>query len=250
MTRQHIETAAGLLLAAGLVLVFCLLGNWQLQRMAHKQQLLDSQAHAITQAQLPLARALAQGSAVVAVADCGQWQPLQLLLDNQQRGGRAGHITYQLLRTDAGQPVLVELGWRGWDGQRSPPAIELLHGHHCLQGQLLPAPAIGLRMAQAPAPLPTAGGWLLTALDTAQVAALAGLEQAQLPDAILRPDPMLPLGYARDMALLPNTLPPQKHLGYAVQWFALAGAVVLLALLLTLRGWRGRQGRGGRGRMP
>ena len=43
-----------------------------------------------------------------------------------------------------------------------------------------------------------------------------------------------PLGFARDLDVLPNTLPPERHLGYAVQWFALALAVLVTALVLTL----------------
>ena len=34
---------------------------------------------------------------------------------------------------------------------------------------------------------------------------------------------------------LPNTLPPERHLGYAVQWFALALAVLVTALVLSFR---------------
>jgi cytochrome oxidase assembly protein ShyY1 len=43
------------------------------------------------------------------------------------------------------------------------------------------------------------------------------------------------MGYTRDLELLPNTLPPEKHRGYSVQWFALALAVLVTALVLTLR---------------
>src|SRR3546814_3794695 len=46
---------------------------------------------------------------------------------------------------------------------------------------------------------------------------------------------LAPLGYARDLDVLPNTLPPERHLGYAVQWFALALAVLAIAALLTFR---------------
>ena len=52
---------------------------------------------------------------------------------------------------------------------------------------------------------------------------------------VLRLDPDLPLGYTRDLALLANTLPPDKHRGYALQWFALALAVLVTALVLSLR---------------
>ena len=56
-----------------------------------------------------------------------------------------------------------------------------------------------------------------------------------LAPRVLRLDPALPLGYARDLDLLPNTLPPEQHRGYAVQWFALALAVLVTALILTFR---------------
>ena len=37
------------------------------------------------------------------------------------------------------------------------------------------------------------------------------------------------------MDLLPNTLPPQRHLSYAVQWFGLALTVLVVALVLERR---------------
>ena len=39
----------------------------------------------------------------------------------------------------------------------------------------------------------------------------------------------------RDLDILANTLTPDRHLGYAVQWFGLAIAVLVVALVLTLR---------------
>jgi cytochrome oxidase assembly protein ShyY1 len=45
----------------------------------------------------------------------------------------------------------------------------------------------------------------------------------------------LPLGYARDLELLPNTLPPERHRGYALQWFGLAFATFAAALFVTFR---------------
>ncbi|HJS34801.1 MAG TPA: SURF1 family cytochrome oxidase biogenesis protein, partial [Pseudoxanthomonas sp.] len=65
------------------------------------------------------------------------------------------------------------------------------------------------------------------------------LKLPALAPRLLKLDPDLPLGYARDLDVLPNTLPPERHIGYAVQWFGLAGAVLVTALLLT---WRSRRG--------
>jgi cytochrome oxidase assembly protein ShyY1 len=60
-----------------------------------------------------------------------------------------------------------------------------------------------------------------------------------LAPRVLKLDPAQRLdggpAYARDLDILPNTLPPQRHLGYAVQWFGLAIAVLATALVLTFR---------------
>ena len=68
----------------------------------------------------------------------------------------------------------------------------------------------------------------------------AALDMPTLAPRVLKLDPALPLGYTRDLDILPNTLPPERHLGYAVQWFGLALAVFITALLLTLRTRRQR----------
>ena len=54
--------------------------------------------------------------------------------------------------------------------------------------------------------------WLLTRVD---IAALAAGLRLPLAPRVLRLDPALPLGYARDLDVLPNTLPPERHRGYA-----------------------------------
>jgi len=104
-----------------------------------------------------------------------------------------------------------------------------------LEGLLAPPPSSGL--ANAP-PLMQANGTVLTvnlraALRTPELTRI--LHQPRLSELVLRLDPELPLGYARDLDILPNTMPPERHLGYAVQWFALALAVLVTALILTFR---------------
>ena len=39
----------------------------------------------------------------------------------------------------------------------------------------------------------------------------------------------------RDLDVLANTLTPDRHLGYAVQWFGLAATVLVVAVVLTAR---------------
>jgi cytochrome oxidase assembly protein ShyY1 len=76
------------------------------------------------------------------------------------------------------------------------------------------------------------------AIDTNLLA--RALHLPALAPRVLKLDPAqrLPAGapaYARNLDILPNTLPPQRHLGYAVQWFGLAATVLVTALVLTFR---------------
>src|SRR3546814_13296988 len=88
-------------------------------------------------------------------------------------------------------------------------------------GLRAPPPSHGI-LAAVVAEQP-AGQLLATGLDAP--ALREQLQQPALAPRVLRLDPAAPLGYARDLDVLPNTLPPERHLGSALPWFALALAV-------------------------
>lgn len=215
--------------------LFASLGRWQLDRMHQKQALLADAQRVLAQRQaLPLASAAdaarsqrfdwAAGEGVFADAPA-------ILLDNQQRDGRSGVRAYRLFRPAGGAPLLVELGWLPLPADRRMPSVPAIAGAMRLQGLLLPPPSAGL--ASAP-PQAQADGTLL-AVSLHPDALRAALHATAIAPRILRPDPAQKIGYARDLDILPNTLPPERHLGYAVQWFALALAVLVTALVLTFR---------------
>jgi surfeit locus 1 family protein len=227
------------------VIVACLcagLGSWQLQRMHAKQAQLDAAAQVLAQ-RLPQPLALAAEPARARAYDwsagTGRFADAPaVLLDNQNLDSRPGVRAYRLfLPAGDAMPLLVELGWLPLPGDRRLPEVPA-PGLGSVSGLLLPPPAAGL----APATVqPQADGQLLlAALDPAQLAPALGLPA--LAPRVLRLDPQLPVGYARDLELLPNTLPPQRHLGYAVQWFALAAAVLVIALVMTMHARRRRRG--------
>ncbi|MCA1715235.1 MAG: SURF1 family protein, partial [Gammaproteobacteria bacterium] len=154
-----------------------------------------------------------------------------VLLDNQQRGGRAGVRVYRVFAPTQGAAMLVELGWLPLPGARRMPDVPRPQGPMRIEGLLAPRPSHGIASAIA---VPQANGALLTiGLEAANLN--QALRQHQLAPRVLKLDPALPLGYARDLDVLPNTLPPARHLGYAVQWFALALAVLVTAVVLSLR---------------
>lgn len=224
-----------LLLATG----FASLGVWQSRRAVEKQAMLDEAADVLAQrTPRPLAAAAdpARARVVEWAAGEGRFDARgPLWLDNQQREGRVGVRAYRIFVPDEGESMLVDLGWLPLPGDRSLPAIEKPEGVVAVRGLLVPPPSAGLAMG--PAMAAQADGWLMARVDLADVARETGL-QVPLAPRVLRLDPDLPIGYARDLALLSNTLPPDKHRGYAVQWFGLAITVLVIALVLTFRGPR------------
>jgi cytochrome oxidase assembly protein ShyY1 len=176
------------------------------------------------------------------VEDHGHFLPGTVLLDNQTREGRAGIKVYQPFRSDGGAVVLVDLGWLPMPPDRVIPPITPHSGPTALSGLLAPPPATGLALGPALSPAPQPGVWLASRMPPEEMARALSLPPGSLQVRVLRLDPALPGGYARDLELLPNTLPPSRHLGYAVQWFGLALTVLVVALVLEFRRHRRRRG--------
>ena len=231
MMRQHTRVI-GWLLAVLAMAGFSALGLWQLQRMHAKQAMLDAQGPAVAQA-LPLAQALAAPGALHGVVDHGRFLPGVVLLDNQTRHGRAGVKIYRPFRSDDGSVLLVDLGWRALPPDRTLPDLPAPPSPVAVRGLLAPPPSAGLALGPAFSATGEAGRWLASRLPAEGLARALGLQA--LPDRVLRLDPALPFGDERDLDLLPNTLPPQRHLGYAVQWFGLALTVLVVAVVLERR---------------
>lgn len=231
--------------ALALIAACVALGGWQLQRMQAKQRLLDLAASLPVRPQ-PLARALTRPAPLAWVAGRGHWLPPRVLLDNQSHGGRAGLRLYQLLELDDGAArVLVDLGWLPWPGERRLPPMARLAGPVQVRGLLTAPPAAGLALGPALLPAGPPATWLATRIEPAAIA--QALRLRDISPQVLRLDPALPIGHQRDLLLLSGTLPPLRHLGYAVQWFALALTVLVAALTLEWRRRSPPSGRAGRG---
>lgn len=226
----------GWVLAVLAIASFTSLGVWQSRRAIEKQAMLDAAAQVLTARDpVPLAAAAdpARRGDYHWSSGAGQFDARgPLWLDNQQRGGRAGVRAYRLFAPDRGAPMLIDLGWLPLPGNRALPAIQRPPGRVVVRGLLAPPPATGLALGSGL--VRQDDGWLLTRIDTAAISTALGLSMPLAP-RVLRLDPALPLGYDRDLQLLANTLPPDKHRGYALQWFALALTVLATALILTFR---------------
>lgn len=231
-----------LLVAAG----FAQLGRWQLGRMHEKQAMLAAASAALDHAHpqpLLLASDPARAQGYDWAAGRGTLLTATVWLDGQQREGRVGVRQYCLLLPDDGaQALLVDAGWWPLAGSRELPQAGCPAGiGQGVRGLLAPPPTPGLAHGDALAKQ-DGDRWLASRMELAALAQALELRVAIAP-RVLRLDPQREPGDAgvmaapgeRDLDILPNTMLPERHLGYAVQWFGLALTVLVVAATLTFR---------------
>lgn len=236
MTRTRL--LLGLAALAAFVL-FASLGRWQLDRAAFKEQRQRAIAAAMDAPPRPLAEVLAGDPAQLPVqvrADAGRYLDPPVLLDNQVRERQNGIAVYRAFQSAAGPAVLVELGWLAWLPGRQLPPLPAPPADALPRGLLVPWPGQALALAPLP-PRPQDGPWLLPRLERAVLAEQLGLS---LYDGVLRLDPDADHGFARTVATAAEPMPPERHRGYAVQWFALAA---LVAIVFGVLSWKHRRRR-------
>jgi surfeit locus 1 family protein len=226
------------LLAAVIAFVlFAALGTWQVQRAAEKQELLAAIERGGRDApiELPYAdTALAEAEFRRVRAQGRFLTQRQFLLDNRLFDGRVGYDVITPLVLADGRTVLVDRGWLPAGPRREPRgevAMEMA-APLTVTGRLWrPDPAIAL----GPAIAPSDGDWPRTVTRIDYEALGQALGRSLVP-AVIRAERGSP------WVLTPRPLEPQfgpqRHYGYAVQWFTLALTVLVVTGVLQ---WRRRR---------
>jgi surfeit locus 1 family protein len=156
----------------------------------------------------------------------------QILLDNQLREGRPGYHVLTPLRLADGGAILVNRGWTPLgESRQTLPDIAVTVEAITVNGWLAQPVNPGLRLGEA------AGAdqhWpqVMPYIDYAQLAALLGYP---LRPALILLEPNQPQGYLRDWRPRFGGFGPERHQGYAVQWFALAATLIILYLVAHVR---------------
>ncbi|WP_161864140.1 SURF1 family protein [Pseudomonas yangonensis] len=212
------------------------LGFWQLQRGDEKRQLLASfearrQAEPVSLEQLEPVR----DPAYRRVQLRGHFDDEHsLLLDSRVRDGHAGvELLQPFYDQSSGLWVLINRGWLPWPDRRTTPQFDTPDGVLQLTAWIYVAPSGGLNLRSGAA----TDGWprLITQVEAESLWQQLG--RGGLPfEARLEPGPA---SYRVDWPIV--AMGPSKHLGYAVQWFALAAA--LLGLFIYLGIHNAREGR-------
>lgn len=224
-------------IAAGLAItLFSGLGIWQLQRAAEKRAVLASleEGGQPVLEHVPGSPGELREATRREVRIQGRYEgERQFLLDNRILEGRPGFDVLTPLVLDDGRRVLVDRGWVAAGPGRAPvESVDLaVEERVTVEGRLwLPESGIALGAAVAPGE-----EWprLVTRVD------FVALEEAlgrDLVPAVIRAQGDAPWLF-RPRDLQPR-FGPMRHYGYAVQWFALALTVLVVACILA---WRRRR---------
>jgi surfeit locus 1 family protein len=215
--------------------LFLRLGFWQLAREEEKLQLQASWN--ARQQEPPLAlQSLdpAEDLQYHQVELVGRFDNAHVfLLDNRIHEGHAGFEVIQPFATNEGLTVFVNRGWlpQGPD-RRQLPLPPLLEGELRLQAAVYVPVGEPLVLGD----IAPGEEWpkLIQTLDPLELAELAGLAaEARVFPYSVRLAEAAPGVLQRNWRVISTT--PEKHRGYAVQWFSMATALVLLYLYYSLR---------------
>ncbi len=213
------------------------LGAWQLQRATEKRALMAQAQQGRTQVlSLSAANAPTLGR-YQRVSLQGRYEPArQVLLDNMPSGGPSsrGQPGYRVLtpfRLDDQSLVLVDRGWvaLGKD-RRQRPDIDVADQPRRISGALDDLPRPGVRAGDAGI---QAGVWpqLLNYPTWSELSQLYG---DGLQSRIVLLDVDAADGFER-IWQIDLGFGPERHVGYAVQWFGMALTVFVIFVVVNLK---------------
>ncbi|EGN74506.1 hypothetical protein A28LD_2000 [Idiomarina sp. A28L] len=214
------------------IAVMVKLGFWQIDRGQEKQMIMDRHAAAenyspITTESLPfLASAPDEKVSVRATLH----PEYVFYIDNQIHQGRVGYQVLALATNDDLEPNLVpvNLGWIPAGQNRADiPEIELAAGEVEVRGRIrIPADNPFILQEQEF----NLGEWPMR-IQYPELAKMREQLQFPLADFIVLQDPEADVGFVRDWPVVIMT--PHRHYAYAVQWFGLALAALIIFLVAS-----------------
>jgi len=211
------------------------LGIWQLQRSEQKKQLLQLFASGAE-------KVLLEGAAVSAgLAELPRYQQVELsgrylgdrqfLLDNMTDGGAAGyHVLTPFEPEGSATWVLVNRGWIPKSfGTTLLPEVGVEETRRRISGRITRLPRPGLELTSDSTGIPE---WPRV-VQFPIMEELADALGESLATRMVLLDASAPDGFLRNWS--PVEFGPERHLGYAVQWFALAATLLIIYLAVNLK---------------
>ena len=222
------------------------LGLWQLQRADEKAAIAARWEQRKLQQPVPLQQVKIDDTTeleYLPVKLTGQFLADEyFLLDNRIYRGRFGYEVLGILQlAETGQSVLVNRGWIAGDSSRqSLPEVPAASGTITLRGHVYVAPGAPYLLAD----LDLEPGWpkRIQAIEMDKLnPAVEEVAGTVLFPYSVRIDPDQLAALTVDWQVI--NVSPEKHTGYAVQWFAMALALFIFFILRSSNLWQIMTGR-------
>lgn len=213
-------------LTVAAVTAFVLLGRWQWHRAAYKRGL-EAAFEAGNASPQPLGdRTAGQLPRYAQVRVRGRYDDThQFLLENMSHDGQPGYEVLTPLLLADGRTLLVNRGWVPLTRSRSElPDVSIAAAEAVAPaGRLDALPVPGIALGRQP---PAAGPvWpKLTSFPTTADLSVALGRPVEARQLLLNPDE--PHGYVREWHM--SGFGPERHVAYAVQWWAFAALALIL----------------------
>jgi len=203
------------------------LGFWQLRRAAEKRELLAgfNQAKFVNGANIA---ALAASKKVnfKKVSFSGNYlNSRQMFLDNKYYQHQLGYNVITPVATPGGKILLVNRGWLPRHAKRQDlPKLKPMTNPQKISGMLYQPQKNILLLGQLTEP---SDGWpkVIERLDSKKISDILGKEVYPFILILDKKDTN-----SFKQAWTPVVLPPERHIGYAIQWFCMAAILLAIGL--------------------
>lgn len=215
--------------------LFVRLGVWQLHRADEKRALIEQYAAGAERLVDIDASNAASLPRYQHVRARGHFESAhQVLLDNMpSQSGRAGYRVVTPFTLESGATLLVDRGWIPLGATRSDVSdVSVPEGAREITGRLDGLPRAGIELAEQT--FDSATPWPRV-MNFPQHAALEHALDQKLISGLVLLDADQPDGFERAWQQIHASFGPERHIAYAVQWFGLATAVLIVFLILSFR---------------
>ncbi len=219
-----------LLLAILFFSLFVRLGYWQIYRADEKTKMIVAQKTQEKQKPVPWTTKEKLPLQYERIVLKGRYLSQVFLLDNQHHNHQFGYDVLSPLELSDGSIIIIDRGWvPGEVTRRVLPNIQFPKGIVELQGS---------------AYFPSKNQWVLgpaleekgnkiIILERVDDQLISQILQKSVSPFIIRLDKHDTNGFVREWETV--SMPPQRHLAYALQWFVMALVVLIIFVVLNLK---------------
>ena len=219
-----------IILALLFISLFTRLGFWQIQRADQKERMLAAKAELAKKAPIEWSANQILPLQYQRIKVQGYYLPDLFLLDNQHQNHQFGYDVISPLLLNDGTLVMVDRGWiLGDSTRRSFPKVDIPQELIKLKGNVY---------------FPSTNQWLLgpnmekkedkiIILELLDAKLVGQVLQKKVYPFIIRLDKQEPFGFVREWATV--SMPPERHLAYALQWFVMALVILIIFVALNVK---------------